>query len=111
MNPIVRQKVAEYLEKHAFRGAIPYAARAGQFLGGAGRRLMSRPGLVGAGVLGGAGGMYGLREMGLRQQRAEQEAEELRQLLAAYPELLNEPMYAQPDPYEALMMQQQYPMY
>jgi hypothetical protein len=80
----MREKVAAMR-----KAALPYGAAAKAV----GRGLRSKPGLLGLGLAGGSGGMAGIREMGLRQQRLEQEAQELRQFLEAYPELLNEPLY------------------
>ena len=97
MSPELQKEVDAFFEKQA--ALTPQQLRA------AGKVLTSRAALGTAGLVGGASGMYGLRELGQDRLRARREAQELRQLLAMNPELLNAPLYGD-DPYATQMPQQ-----
>jgi hypothetical protein len=75
------------MKEGLLKQALPMGAlkRLGQLLG-------SRGALAGMGAAAGAGGLLGLQSAGANELQNEQEAEELRQLLEQYPELMNEPM-------------------
>lgn len=67
--------------------ANPFARIFGRAAPAVGRGLRAARGPA-LGVAGGAGGLYGLQQYGQQQLANQQEAQEMQQLLQAYPELL-----------------------
>lgn len=101
MNPKLREKLAQFLEKErVFEKSAAPMPPLKDVLRGAGSKLRNfavlHRGKLGLGL--GAAGVGGLTSMGKGEQDAQQEAAELNQLLEAYPELLYE---TPPVPYQA----------
>lgn len=81
----LREKVAAFIEQ----SGILKEARMGQLAARVGQAAMKARGPM-AGAAAGAGGVLGLSALGQRDQETQQAAAEMRQLLEAYPELMNE---------------------
>ena len=78
-----------YLQKEAGLPSLA-AENIGKRLAQLGHFLMQPKVLAPAAMAGGAAGMYELENLGQQRIQAEQEAAQLRQILEANPELLNE---------------------
>jgi hypothetical protein len=105
MDPALREKVAQHLEKAGVfdKTAAGMGPLKDAFRGAGGKVknfLLAHRGKLG--LIGGAGAMGGVASMGKQEQGAQQEAAELNQLLEAYPELLYDtptPQYSpEPEP-------------
>jgi len=94
MDPTLRQKVAQFLTNEGvFEKSAARMPPVGDVLRGAGFKLkaLARAHRGKLGLIGGAGAVGGLAtSMGKGEQKAQQDAAELNQLIEAYPELLYE---------------------
>jgi len=115
MSPALREKIAEFLDQQKVfeKSAAGPVPPMGEVFRGGGTKLknllMAHRGKLGVGL--GAAGVGGIATaMGKGEQKAQQEAEELNQLLEAYPELLYQTPQApyQPEPDPRLMGYPQY---